>query len=151
MINIEFPNICSQCKGKCCQGYAGLCLPNDIGDKSNIVENSISLIKTGKWTIDCWEGDPRPNGKLGQVWFIRPAHKDSIGKLIDRPWGGVCCLWTIESGCSLTLEKRPFQCRVLRPKKSYQCGLNQQYGKEYVALKWIPFQDQVEEIISRCS
>ena len=147
--------ICRDCGGECCQRSAGIAWPQDFGPESTLVETLVSYLVTGFWAVDCWDGDPRPqrkrkSAKLDQVWYIRPAHKNAVGKLVDRSWGGECRLWCKEYGCSLSFENRPRGCRMLIPDKSHRCGYGdtKENGKESAALAWIPYQRHIKRAMS---
>ena len=97
--------LCQECGGGCCKRLPGIAFPDDF--TKPLLETLIKLFKSGKWVIDWWEAD-EPG------YFIRPAIKN-CSKLFDPAWRGECIFLT-PTGCELSPEKRPIQCRMLEPK-----------------------------------
>lgn len=148
---VENREICSKCGGNCCQQYAGIAWPSDFGTtRIEMVRNIAHALGTGFWAIDTWDGDPRPERReLGRVDFIRPAHTNATGKMVDYSWGGTCRLWCHGYGCSLRLAERPTQCRVVVPRKGGGCDLPEEFSKQAAAIAWIPFEDVIDRALKR--
>lgn len=147
---MEYENkaICKKCQGKCCKAYAGIAYPADFDKDLRpmiIAKRIATALKSGQWAIDYWEGDLKG---IDCPRFIRPAHKNAPGKLIDPSWGGECIFLT-ESGCKLEYTDRPYGCRNLEPITD-NCkyhGIESNDQKEDAALVWIPYQDIIEKTI----
>ena len=133
--------MCIMCRGKCCKTMGCHFSPDDFANlsfvflKNEIAKDFIS--------IDWWEGDPRPNGTLQQVYFLRIRNKNA--NIIDPSWGGFCCLLT-DSGCSLKFEERPKSGRFLESKGDYNSCISH-YTKKDSAIDWIPHQNVLEKLI----
>ncbi len=122
---------CKSCAGKCCKFMPGSCAPEDIINNfpSSSLKKSVSkALATGKYSIDCWEDSQ-------SIYYVRPATTDKVGKTYDFSWGGKCIFLTIK-GCKLTNEKRPYQCRMLKPSKNSGCKGQNKSGKYEMACKW---------------
>lgn len=148
MKNNERPSICTVCKGLCCQRASGFSIPADF-QKGISIPFLISLLRSGMWSIDWLEGDPRklvPAGepKLNRCYVLRPARINDTG-IICKSFGGTCVLWSVEKGCSLPFESRPIECRLLKPIRSMSCKSNKKYSKTYFTQKWIPYQNMLLE------
>lgn len=132
---------CQACGGRCCQQMPGLTHPSDFGPRETLTGVLVSYLRTGFWSIDWWEGDPREGGELTQVYYVRPATVKGIGKLCDPSWGGCCALWSADHGCSLAFENRPMECRHLKPVPGDANCKGK--GKEWFVRQWIPYQAEV--------
>jgi len=122
----------------------GVCLPSDF--KKPLRRSLSEALRSGKYSIDWWEGDPRKHGGgLSKIYFVRPATKNSR-ELFDLTWGGECVLLT-PSGCSLAPDERPSGCRLLEPKRNGECyshlgGLLDD-DKRIAAVRWRKYQDMI--------
>lgn len=107
---------CAECGGLCCKAYAGIVLPEQIpGDSvGEQTANLVAMLRSKKYCLDYWEGSP-------SIYFVRPAHKEWKGELIDASWGGEC-VFLGSRGCRLKPDKRPAQCQMLEPKKTKCVG-----------------------------
>lgn len=153
--------VCAKCEGACCKYYAGGAWPEEF--EPDIYETLVERLMSGKWAIDQWEGDPREDDgpvpdeeRLGCCRYVRPAHKAVFGespfrqpeKIFDcRSYGGEC-VFLDENGCQLEWNKRPTQCRMLKPRppeKSSGCDMPTEYDKRHMALAWLPYQDVIQK------
>lgn len=142
--------ICSDCGGKCCKQAPGLVSPNDFPNQDTMVQDIADLLLSGRWAIDWWDGDPRDNGDLCQVYYLRPAIVHYEGIPQHPSWGGPCTFFNEGSGCDLAFANRPLQCRQLIPNYDGCTYPSQDYSKKSVVILWIPFQDQIKEALSLC-
>lgn len=149
--------LCTACGGYCCKNYPGITDPADWSptlNKDEMIVNLAAALKSGKWSIDWWEGDPR--GKVGKKhrvsvgYFVRPAVKGNEGRMKDALWGGRECSLLTEKGCSLPYEKRPIECRLLVPAKKFpdDCTYPEKLdgkivGKQVLSVRWIPYHDVI--------
>lgn len=163
-LKVDFQNavLCASCGGHCCKRYPGITHPRDWTDPVNeaiMQDRLIEAFKTGFWSVDWWDGDPRVDtsdmsleelgtflsteGRLRCAYFIRPRMK---GKPIRDPaWDGECSLLG-PTGCTLSHDSRPVECRWLRPSKNFpdECDFPQDLGEKIVgkrtlAVAWIPY------------
>lgn len=140
--------LCAACGGDCCQRMAGQYVPEDFKQEIT-AEFILSILQTGKFAIDWWEGDDQPH-------YIRPRH---VGEpAVKGSWGGVCVNWSKESGCSLSEEDRPTGCKKLVPKvvgtgelKEYRCNYKKsdKLGKYEMAVRWKPYQKEIFDAIDQ--
>ena len=133
--------MCKLCGGECCQKMAGSYIPKDFNEPIT-VEFIISLLDTGKYAIDWWEGDAKGND-LEQTYYLRARHKNE--NAICGSWGGVCVNWTNEKGCVLNENERPYQCRKLIPnyingKTNCYFLIKDKSDKKYCAIAWYSYQ-----------
>lgn len=147
----EDAKTCTTCGGNCCKAVPGILAPEDVGapELSVMRERLTSLFATGRYAIDWWEGDPRPTpreGYLGCVEYVRPAVKGEEGELRDPSWGGPCTFLG-PSGCELTFDDRPHNCRALVPRRGPQEGCELPVGARKVdyVLAWLPYRDLLAE------
>lgn len=147
--NLSNPTVCNDCKGTCCKTAPGIFLPSDLGapDEKLLQENIKRLLDSGLYTIDWWDGDPRPGHDDGcNGYYLRPAIKGAEGRRSHPSYGGQCTLLG-ENGCSLRSEDRPTQCRGLLPAEDYftnpreaTCrGYATEDAKRSYAIAWIPY------------
>lgn len=138
--NIE---LCTKCGGRCCKRMSGMYSPSDFEIVS--VESIMNILNTEKCSIDWWEGDLRPNipkkERLSQIYYIRPRHVDA--PIIDPSWSGTC-IFLSSTGCELSYEDRPSNCRGLVPHIDNSKCYNNNSKEERVA-EWIPYQDILVE------
>lgn len=112
-------DVCGKCKGACCKSYAGIYAPEDFGNNIS-VDYITALLLTKRFVIDfndaIYATDNVPT-VTEKNYFIRPRHVDEAVLEVSR--SGVCINWSHNSGCSLSEEKRPYQCRMLVPLIEY--------------------------------
>jgi len=138
-------NQCQACQNRCCERYPGAAYPEDVapvlreGDLLAAVE---AAIRTGKWCLDSWEGDPLEGGTLGECYFLRPAIKGHQGEVFHPSWGGDECCFLSSTGCELLPALRPRECRLLEPKIGGLGKCRAHYKpKRGSALAWRPYQE----------
>lgn len=56
-----------------------------------------------------------------------------------------------DTGCSLSFEARPIQCRMLKAKENKEdhCVIEEGYGKYECAMMWKSFQKEILEAVKR--
>jgi Fe-S-cluster containining protein len=138
---------CKKCGGRCCQSMAGSYHPDDF--KAHPVINACLIklhLHTGKYAIDWWEGDPT-DGKRQKTYYLRPRHKNEPA--IKGSWGGHCIHWTAKKGCDLKESERPYECRMLVPKPTFQCSTlaKDKADKKNCAIAWYPYQAEFDKAI----
>jgi len=134
--------ICKVCGGECCKAQPGACYPKEFGLPSE--PNKVkAAINSGKYCIDWWEGDPRPDKyKYSRGYFVRPVVKGMEGVRSDPTWGGHCTFLT-KAGCELAEEDRPWACQSLEPKEEGQCIVHEG-SKRGAAIEWLPYNKLLE-------
>lgn len=142
----ENPELCKKCGGSCCKFMPGANFPEDFNLPSK--EKLEIALKSGLYTIDWWEGDPRPNkNKLSRGYFIRPAIKGKEGKTTDPTWGGVCTFLS-RTGCKLSSDERPTNCKMIEPRPEKEgCILHDKKSKQGSAVAWIPYHKIIKKFI----
>lgn len=142
--SFEAPDLCTPCGGRCCKHAPGLAMPNEFGDTKEEIKNEVRrILKSGQWSIDNWEGDPRPDGELYIVYYVRPKmiHETFI---LNNSWYGACVFHSPAIGCMI-FENRPSECRGLKPGKD-RCKSEHSTKKDCV-IAWIPYQEMLEELL----
>lgn len=139
-------------------------------------------LKTGYWAVDYWDVEysevdlPPDQARTGaanndhyqidesaealglhenisMIYFVRPAHTNAIGRIVDHSKGGTCRLWHRKYGCRLPLENRPRQCRFLTPepndfqRKFFGCQRPAHSANEAAAIAWLPYQAQIKAAV----
>lgn len=135
-VGLENLDICSACGGKCCQHFSGVCWPYDFVEP--YLENLRTAFGSGYYVLDYWEG--KFNGEFDHPYFVRIRHKKVLHSLIDPSCGGICIFWSKKIGCGLSFKDRPTMCRVIIPRRSYECDCPKQYEKKDAVKAWLPFQ-----------
>ena len=121
----EFVNehICQKCGGQCCKRMPGSTSPKDWGapDRRLMRKNLIEALK-GLYCIDWWIGDPRKNkNEIDDGYYVRPSTKGNEDKITHALWASTDeCTFLSETGCELEPEKRPIDCRVLKPQENFE-------------------------------
>lgn len=138
------PSICGPCGGDCCKRMPGAAFPEDFGapDEEKLRATLTARLASGKWSIDWYNGDPRPDApaqwmhRLERAYFLRPATIDGVDEIVDPSHGGTCAHLT-PAGCSI-FEDRPRGCRGVIPLKNGPCLAS--YGRKTdAAIAWLPF------------
>jgi len=147
-------SLCAECQGKCCRTYPGSCFPEDFASYEELLE----ALKSGRYALDWWEGDPRPGkDELGRAYFVRPAAVGSI-EIFDPIWHGECIMLS-PTGCILPFEQRPSGCRLLIPDgsiDSLKCHYDSKSArdmKQHSAILWLESEmtDRVvTELMANC-
>lgn len=134
-MNYENKELCKECGGMCCKSLPGACFPDDFNSSNDLIRKAI---ESGKYTIDCWEGDPG-DGIEQTAFYVRPATVGKEGQTYDYSWGG-CCVFLGDNGCILNHDDRPKECRSLEPAKD-GCIKHDDITKRKAAIAWRPYFD----------
>lgn len=132
MTNNENSKLCAVCVDSCCQRMPGAYMPDDIDlDLQSIADK----LAAGEWAIDWWE-DEEP------IYYLRVA---AVGgrPILDPSWGGRC-VFLIDSGCKLSFDERPTNCKAVLPSVS-ECKCPDEYSKHNIALAWRPHEKLLME------
>lgn len=135
--------LCAKCGGKCCQHHPGIAFPEDFNHDLTEVEKAF---QTGKWTMDCWEGDVVEPEQLSRIYFPRPRSSRESGTFNYPFFTAGTCVYLGEKGCEMTVEQRPKMCRLLVPVPGGPCKGDEESGKQEAARLWRPYVKQLEEI-----
>lgn len=121
--------------GDCCKSLPGAFHPND-----RTMEQFIELLRIGVASIDWYEGDEL-------TYYVRPATLSGRNTLMDPSWGGECVNLG-PTGCGLTRDDMPSECRELRPTwvKGGDCIGG---GKRRIAELWSPHQEALLKAIEQ--
>lgn len=140
--------ICSQCNGKCCSRLPGANYPEDFGLPDD-TRKLLGSIRSGNYTIDWWEGDPREGQyELERAFFVRPACKGKEGIIYDPSWGGECTFLE-DHGCSLQEDERPSCCKYLEPGATGNgddCIIREERSKQNATIAWMPYGSILQDI-----
>ena len=141
------PDICAPCGGRCCKALPGAAMPEDFGaDDAAIRAAMKERLVTGEWSIDWWEGDPRPDTyEADRGYFLRPATRAGRGDVFDPSNGGTCVFFEDGKGCRI-FEARPSGCRGLEPVTG-NGDCNVRYAsKQDAAVAWLPYAAMIVEV-----
>jgi Fe-S-cluster containining protein len=134
--------LCKKCGGECCKNMPGIAYPSDF-DKP-ISKSIRKALESGFWSIDWWEGDPRPDKDImSRCYYLRPARKEGQGKVFDPSWGGEC-IFLNKDGCKLSFNNRPKGCRFLEAGKD-KCN-SHGHTKSYGAIAWLKYQRLLQDL-----
>ncbi len=143
--------LCSKCGGVCCDSMPGAAMPEDFGapDEEKMIRRVTAALRTGNWSIDSWDGDPRDGvDELSEAYFVRPATTNGRDQVRDDSWGGRCVFMS-DTGCEI-FNRRPSGCRGLQPYRSFSgrdCKVMHS-GKADAAIAWIPYRSALGVAIS---
>jgi len=138
--------MCEVCGSKCCKEIPGTLYPEQVRPLS--ATTIAEMLRTGQWSIDCWEGDVIPDGGLGHVKYLRPATMTGRNTHFDRSWGGVC-VFLGHNSCKLPWDNRPLGCQMLKPGPApgMCCIPGVEEPKKHGALAWRPHQALLREAL----
>lgn len=149
--NYENPELCAACGGACCQQMPGDCYPSDFKRVNKKVLKS--LLASGYYCVDyLYETDGwfirRKQRKGLEAFYLRPAIQGREGVLYDIHFGGgACTFWTQRFGCALPHDKRPAECRALKPGPEHSCSTTIETSQRITAKLWLPFQSAIEAAV----
>ena len=133
-------SLCQQCGGQCCQNYAGSYTPMDF-QQPLTPDFIVSLFETGNIVVD----------ERYDVLYLRPRHINEKAGVINQrnSWGGTCCNWVKNKGCSFEYENRPSQCKQLIPllnrRNEYVCDYGPDVNTNFYLKDWKKYQDAIIE------
>jgi Fe-S-cluster containining protein len=140
MKKYENKEFCKKCGGLCCKNIPGNYYPSDFNlPETNPTQEDFNklkkIINDPNIAVDWWEDDIPKH-------FLRPAIKKAKRKF-DPTWGGECIFLT-ETGCKLTYEKRPLECRNVEPvdlDKDEKCIMHGNLNKESAYKAWLSYNE----------
>lgn len=139
---VQDPQKCAACGGKCCMYMPGITSPEDWGapDKAAMLKKMRPAIQSGGYELHDWYGDPvtRSLDSGGTIWMPRPSGS-AFG------YGHRCNSLTAK-GCAKSYLDRPRQCRDLAPGVDpAKTGCEGGYTNQQAAIDWVPYQDVVSK------
>jgi Fe-S-cluster containining protein len=158
--NHENPSVCGTCPSPCCGFLPGEVFPQELDPELRpeiLRRKAQSLIATGRYAVDWWEGDPRRNisesERVSCGYYLRPAIEGHEGNKFHAAWsfhGG--CTFLGPEGCTLAHDARPLGCRAVVPaidafsgKRDCRSTIVTQGGftnsKHAAAIAWLPFHE----------
>jgi Fe-S-cluster containining protein len=147
----ENMGVCAKCGGMCCKEMPGVTSPEQWGIPLD-EERVRKALRSGKWAVDWWEGDPRglgyeDSGAVSIGYFIRPAVVGGGRGIFDPTWGGRC-VFLRENGCELPENDRPLGCKLLEPNASNpgKCKMHGEFSKKEAAIAWLPYYKTFESL-----
>jgi Fe-S-cluster containining protein len=126
----ETPQFCKDC-GRCCNSYPGGWLPDEMSiERQKVLMDSHLAV----WDSYYREGE-------GEIHYLRPAtvadHQSK--KSVSYSWGGRC-IFLGKSGCKLSFEERPWECKDLVATAPEECSGETDLGglrtKDFISRKW---------------
>lgn len=146
------PSMCSICMSPCCTHGSGSTAPEDFGANPHLPrsENETILLPrittallSGKWFIDWTDEDTKPY----ELLLVRPQHLGQTD-LIYPAFGGICIfLSSNDTGCLLPFRKRPWQCRMIEPKRVLTASCKSHVDKYDCAKTWTPYQHIIQSAL----
>ena len=138
-------SVCTPCGGQCCQRMPGTVFPADLDPNlrfMTIAGKAKAMLESGRYAIDWWEGSPiEGDTSLEPGYYLRPATKGNEGLWSDPGWGGACTFHT-DTGCSLSEEERPTECKALKPVSPGKCEMPEDWeGRRTGAKAWWPYRN----------
>ena len=145
MKNNEDKSICLACTNNktCCETMGCHLSPKDLKEGVNF-KSLKSLLSSGNYAVDWWEGDVMGEDRRGQSHYLRARNVRESAYC--GSWGGVCVLLT-DQGCSLSFSERPFGGKAVIPSKSGECPTI--YSKEQSAKDWYQYNDLILDVVNR--
>jgi hypothetical protein len=142
---------CEKCGGHCCKQLPGCVFPEDCGD--DVEAGLWELLQTGKYTFDYWEGKfDEDDADDYTAYFLRPRTIDEDGddSIVNGTWGGRCVFHNNDKGCELEFEKRPLNCRMLkpRPRRGAKCDIEGDPKGDAIHA-WKPYNEMIKRTIAR--
>jgi len=124
---VRDPATCAACGGRCCDAQPGACWPEDFGHD---LERIVAAIHGGSFAV-------RASRSGGPLW-VRPATVEGRrrGAKLDRGSTGRCSLWDPATGCTLTFDERPAQCRWVTPIEYGKCNAGKEHQDGEAVAAW---------------
>ena len=129
MVNNENLSICSLCKGKCCKRSPGMFSPDQVKKELESIEQSRSIPEGFRVSTRFGRG-------LSYYHGLAPDTSDTTG------W----CINLTESGCRLSWEERPTECKILIPQPDTKC-LSDLDGLSELIEVWKPYIDLLDPFV----
>lgn len=141
------PAVCVPCGGLCCRNSPGYLWPEQLGETEEARRaRLIELLQSGLWQLATYESswDDEPD-----VLCLRPATADTRGQYY-APDGGRCTFLG-PTGCRLSWDERPMQCRALRPRRhpEARCSMTDGFVDWDAAQAWLPLQDMIASVLEQ--
>ena len=121
--NNENRSMCSICTNVCCTQLPGGYSPNQISlsEQERLLRKELA-----EW--DYWLTWNENEERFITWYYLRPAKKP----------GSSTCIYHTNTGCSLSWEQRPYECKALVPKKSLteHCRSLLVNPKKVISMAW---------------
>lgn len=140
----EAPNICTPCGGKCCQWSSGMLSVEQVMAASpyhHFVEGAEKLLSSGNYIMTSRHLAGYDRG----VWVIVPRSDLSVGdgRFFYDNFGK--CVFHTRSGCELSAEERPSECKSLVPSISGDCQQDNILVTEML-MSWVNYQQIMQHL-----
>ena len=134
MRNNETPHFCRDC-GKCCASYPGGWLPSEIS-----IERQKTLLEShlAVWDYYTIYNDEECRDR----YYLRPANvkEHRKRKNFADSWPSGACIFLSSSGCKLSWEERPWECKDLKATGPGECSgtkdLKGMMNKDWISREW---------------
>lgn len=159
---IENLELCSKCKGECCQRHACDCLPYDFNHDINLIEKAL---ESGKYSIDFARTSSRSfisradktltlnlysiMRSTDECLYVRPRNQNR--PIVDIIHGeeneGPCIFWSLEKGCELSYEQRPTMGKMMFPRPDRKCV--SLFSRGVIIEEWKPYTEELYELAKK--
>lgn len=173
---MENLSICAKCGGRCCKNYPGIFKPEELKDnfierigKDLVIVADIQVSPDVAKDLECppeiykelipyWDSLKRigyvdDNTTEIYILAVRPKAITDVSPVNAAvTYKGkqtcTCSLWDKDSGCPLSHEERPWECKNLIPQPTFACDYGDiKNSKEFLNLElveaWKPYQDKL--------
>lgn len=151
----EDRQLCARCGGQCCRTKPGIEEPERFLNGNDLTDGLEQALTSSNWVMEEHLGIPYGPGETAPdpdrlIRYPRPATlaEQQQPGISPLPGSGVCVFLT-DSGCRLPFAERPRLCRELVPDVCFEC--ESPWGRREAALAWLPWQDQVTDLLARLS
>lgn len=149
----ENASVCAPCGGQCCQGMPGIYHPDDLFSNMSdeqIKNKMISMLEDGSVVLTDNEiSDARGKYSL-RVESLTPRAGRRNMKIWYQPFNYGQCINLGETGCKLSSEDRPRECRALVPSLEgpSKCRPEPGFDREDLLEEWTIYKEIIEEVHS---
>lgn len=146
----ENKDLCSKCGGKCCEGIPGVYHPEDLFPNmsdAQIQEKILAMIEQGDTVItdmDVWT-DPDSTWPTLCVKALAPRGK-GLGNSWRQSFNGGRCVNLTLTGCKLSTQDRPYECRIVIPVPTYSCRPEEGFHRQDLFLEWYIYDHVLEAV-----
>ena len=137
----EDQSTCSSCGGECCKWMPGMYHPEDLFSGMSdlqIKQKILDMLQSNNTVVTHGELDNK------RVYVLTP----SAGR--HRSWYNMdnfgTCANLSDSGCRLSAQDRPFECRTLVPNKDRKCKPSSDFNRDELLLEWSIYDEVIEQV-----
>jgi Fe-S-cluster containining protein len=154
VINIanENASACTPCGGQCCKGMPGIYHPDDLFSNMSDVEiknKMITMLESGTIVFTDNEiSDSRGKYSIRVESLVPRAGNRT--KNWYQPFNYGQCINLGDTGCTLSSDERPRECRALvpSPEGASKCKPEAGFDREDLLNEWTIYEEIVQEVHS---